>query len=365
MLEFKGYTPKKLVFVVILGVFLFFAFAEYIFTKQPSFPSLPAGAYVGEINGLIPGKAVTMYAERLEGIDAVLLVIFLEGAKPGIHQLRLLGEDAEENAEKTGKWMPLTVELNGERQKISGAATGDSFAGHVYVGDEAKAVWNLHPVQTEALRRNAIPPESTFNLAHWLTKKGDFRILADEEVSLDRSITEMEEKVAKLESYVGEEQQLRVRSLQRKEELEKETESLRETRQKKLDELKGYVRELEQLNRITRRGQTIELARRVAKRENKWYLVNWQQGVDLSALEETIALQLNVDLRKLNVQVDRARELESLKNSVALERAKIKKLKKLYQDKLRPQQPPPVDDNGNEKNDSEKPWWKGWDSVFG
>lgn len=359
MREFKLQIPKQIIAIVVVLIFGFFLFADKLFDSEPYFPDLPAGAYVGEISGIGSNQSATIYAERLDGINALLLVVFKEGWKPKIHQLRKLFSE-EENAE-TIQWKPLKIKFDENSFSLSGAAQSADFSGMVSDKENVIGKWTLEKIEPSELRRDVLASAKNFSLAAWLKQKGIYRSLREEEESLDLSITSGEEKLQKLEAYVAEGAELRARARARREELEESIQTLKAKRSEKLSELKQYVREIEQLDRITKKGRTIELARRVSKRENKWYLVHWQQGMDLSALEESLAVSLNVDLRKLNVQVERAREIESLRHSIALEQSRIRKLKEMYRRKIEG----PPKKSPEEKQKPEQPWWKRWDTVFG
>ncbi len=125
--------------------------------------------------------------------------------------------------------------------------------------------------------------------------------------------------------------------------------------------MKELVRQLEQLTRITRRGQTVDLERRISKKEEKWYLVNWQVGEDSSVLEENMARRMNIDLAKLNENAKRAREIQSLKGKLLQEQDRVLKLEKLYENKVHEGSP------GSTPLQKEpgKPWWKSWEGLFG
>ncbi len=359
MREIKFHIPKQVIAIAVVLIFGFFLFAEKLFDSEIYFPNLPSGAYVGEISGVGSNEQATIYAERLDGINALLLVVFKAGWKPKIHQLRKIS--TEEESPERFRWKPLKIKFDENSFLLSGADSNGNFAGTVTKGELVVGKWSLEQIEPKDLRRNVLATAKNFSLPNWLKQKGIYRTLREEEEQLELSIKDGEEKLQRLEAYVAEGAELRARARTRRQELEESISELKSKRAEKLQELKQYVREIEQLDRITKKGRTIELARRVSKRENKWYLVHWQQGMDLSALEETLAASLNVDLRKLNVQVERAREIESLRHSIALEQSRIRKLKEMYQRKIEG----PTKKEPQEKPTTEQPWWKRWDTVFG
>ncbi|MCB0323310.1 MAG: hypothetical protein KDD69_07030 [Bdellovibrionales bacterium] len=369
-------TSRKAVEFKVLPVAAIGAAAALVFVvllalgRESSFPALPTGSYVGSVTGLGDvGEANSprsMYVERTAGGDALLFVVFQDEFRPQIVPITWRRPDSSAEERQTAGFLPPTVTFKTRQFTLHGAESNNQFTGEVLLDGSSVGIWSLRPISPKELRKDAIDSDSPFDVASWLRLKGEYRMAGEAHAELKRSIDEMQERREKLARYVQQGDALKQRAESRRVELEEKLTSVAETQEGRLAELKGYVRELDQLNRITRRGRTIELARRVGKRENKWYLVNWEQGMDLSSLEAGLANRMNVDVRKLDQQVNRARELDRLKTTIIEERARVRKLQKMYRDKIRENTggqeniPAPTEGEGEQK-----PWWKKWDSLFG
>ncbi len=136
-------------------------------------------------------------------------------------------------------------------------------------------------------------------------------------------------------------------------------EPLRARLVEKTSQIATAVAEVQQLQRITRLGRTIDLARRVSTREDKWYQVNWQQEGDTAGIEEGLAQSMNVDLERLNKSYSKAQEIRNLRARIAEERERVAELTRRYQEKLAPQRPQGEESGPKE----ERPWWQRWNIV--
>ncbi|HQH25831.1 MAG TPA: hypothetical protein PLP17_00425, partial [Oligoflexia bacterium] len=315
---------------VTLLVFAFAVCATIFLLARPevTFPDLPAGAYTGWISN-IPGEneRATVYAERIRSADALLFIVFRENNKPQVvpvkpkQRKKYLGLFGTQRALE-----PLTVRSGEHTLTLTGSSGAFGFSGKTQASSGSSGSWSLSPVAVNDLRRSSPVSAEDFDLREWLRLKARAHYLGREYESLERTCLEYTVQRDRLAKFLENQDQLRERARERREQVNQELQALSAQEQAKNDELKQLARELGQLARITRRGQAIELARRVAKREAKWYAVNWQQGADLSALEESLAQKMNVDLLKLQSNVKRAQEIEALENSIALERARVEKL---------------------------------------
>jgi hypothetical protein len=363
----KGFQFKFVPFatVLIAGAVSFVIYL--VLNQAQSFPTLPVGTYTGRMSGTTvnENEFVTIYAERLAGADALLIVVFDEGWQPKVLPIQWNRPNADLREKEAAGIKPIELSKGKLTYVLQGTENAGKFSGEVVAGHGGRGVWSLEPASASSLRQSALPKDTLFNFQAWLTGKGRYRLDLEEEAALDVYIGEKEARLEKLRAYVAEEEELRARSEKRRADLEAKLEGLTEKREQKMLELTSFARELQQLNRITRRGRAIELARRVAKRENKWYLVNWQQGMDLSAVEESLAVKMKVDLRKLNVQSARALEIEKLRNSVLQEQVKVRKLQNLYNERLRGGPRKENKEKDENKNQEKAPWWKRWDTVFG
>jgi hypothetical protein len=236
-----------------------------------------------------------------------------------------------------------------------------SLGGKILQGELEKGTWSIKLNPELVSRYDLISQYPTLNISKVLSAKATYQSILAKQGEVRSSISKAEGREKLLEKYVADGKELRKRANSRRDDLEKKVLALKETRKEKLKQLRRHVRELEQLMRITGKGRAVDLARRVAKRENKWYLVNWQVGSDTSAIEESIAEELGVNLRKLQKNYKKAKEYEDLKMVISEEKRKIRELAREYQRRL----DPPKKKKKEEKPKTKPPWWRRLDTVFG
>lgn len=325
-----------------------------------SFPALAHGAYVGQISGLgsDPSDSYTIYAESLSSTDALLIVVFKEGWNAQLVALKT--QEIGTTAEKSKfKFQPIA--LNSEEQKLFlyGSASGAQFAGEVAKSLDPDPTpignWSLRPTSTSELRASKVSLANGFDFAAWLQAKGQHRKRAAELAVVSEEYAAEQQQLEQLNRLLEDETPLKNASAQYLQELEQEVEKLRTQEISHKKRILEFIRELDQLRRITKEGRSVELARRVVTRENKWYGVNWAKAEDFSRLEEGFAGSMEIDLRKLNDNYARTREVQRLKNQITREKVQVAKLQQQYQDKLKRSK--------EKKKDKDKSWWN-WDNVF-
>lgn len=344
-----NFIPLAAAFVVCLLGFLVFL----LLRGRASFPALPTGAYSGFISGT-SSRTATFYAERIRSSNAFLFVIFAEGWKPQI----VFGELQPAAASSEERFYPLTIKNEqGREYVLRGSGKQDGFKGKVRSGKETLGSWSLERLPNEKLHDDFSRSFNMTQLKQWLEYKGRYYELARNDAEVERAIKDKHDKLAKLNNYVSEEQSLRERAKERRNQLRRRIKELRQTNQAKTDELNRAVGELEQLVRITRRGRAIELARRVAKRENKWYFVNWEKGQDLSSMEEQLAQESGIDSQKLETSVKRAQEVHALRAQIEQEKQRIYELQETYRERVNSDRENRRREQQFEERQEEKPWW--------
>lgn len=351
-------TPKPVLVAVILLWALVLTFLLWPRSQSKLFPVLASGSYVGAITGLSedPAQSLSVYIERIENTDGLLMVLFEPGWKAKF--IPLFVPNGTEEGETPSGYQPLRLQKADKTFALFGSATASGYTGALEENGLPVGQWALQPVSAKDLRVGSPSIDENFDFVSWLRTKGRHRIRMQELVQINDKMKQKYASLKKTTDVVNERSLLKEAGRAYQGELEAEVKTLREQDagyKKRLNEL---VAELEQLRRITKRGRSIELARRVVKRENKWYHVNWSQGEDLSALEETLAGSRSIDLQKLNQRFDQALEIKRLKNQIAQEQARIQKLKRVFQEKLK-------DGKEQEEKNKGKPWWRKLDSVFG
>ena len=326
-------------------------------TPENLFPVLPSGSYIGGITGMSTDRtqSVSVYVERIENTAGLLMVLFEPGWRARF--VPLFVPDGTGEDETPVGYLPLSMEKTGRRYELFGQATASGYSGTLALNGLPIGQWALQPVSAKELRVGSPSFDEDFNFIAWLRTKGNHRLRLQELADVSAQLDSAYANIRTTSEVIDEQHSLKRVSGEYYNELEQEVKELRSQDAEYKKRVNELVRELEQLRRITKGGRSIELARRVVKRENKWYQVNWSQGEDLSALEETLAASQSIDLRKLNERHRQALEIKRLKNQVAQERAKIQKLKRQFDEKLKGEK--------EKKKEEKKPWWRRLDTVFG
>src|SRR5690606_35702446 len=123
-------------------------------------------------------------------------------------------------------------------------------------------------------------------LEEWLETKGRYLIVKAQVERLSSQLNQYEENKKKLTRFLDDEVLLRKRAADRLESLEAQLETIKKEQQSGEKDVKEAYSELEMMRRITKRGRVVELARRVAKREHKWYLANWVDEENTGAINQ-------------------------------------------------------------------------------
>jgi hypothetical protein len=335
------------------------AAAYFLFSSTPeSFPAIPGGTYVGRWNGADGKAGPGLYAERITGTNSLLFVVFENGWTPQAVPLKTFAQRSS-----TSAFRPLTLSHEHVVYTLLGDESGDGFRGEIRASNGRNGTWELHPVSSSSLKDSlALTPED-FDLKSWLTAKVGYNASRDEIDALRVSHEQSSGKYDKLERFVKDEDTLKDRSRSRIDELESEINRVTAERKKSTQDLKNALSDLTLLTKIKARGQIVDFDRRIARRENKWYGINW--AADGSAgedVQQQLAAQENVDLKKLDAEVKRAEEIQRLQATITQEQSKIQQLQALFDQRTNPapQTPEPAPEQENSK-----PWWKSWDAISG
>ncbi|MFN8389989.1 MAG: hypothetical protein U0136_06840 [Bdellovibrionota bacterium] len=355
-----------------LGIAALCAALAWFFLLAPkgkSFPMLREGTYVGTIIGLdgSPPTGTGVYAERIAGTNSLLVVLFASGWTPQAVELK--------PQSKGGDFRPLAVTYHGQSYTLSGSGSGDQFAGELAGAGGTRGTWSLQSIASASLKA----PKTTMSdadLKSWLQAKVTYNTAKDELVSLKSTHEQEASKFEKLTRFVQDENVLKDRSRSRIDELESEINRVAAERKKSTQDLKNALNDLSLLTKTTKRGQVVDLNRRIQRRENKWFGINWSSEAadsdSAAGLEADLAEKEQVDLRKLNSEVKRAEEIRKLQTTIAQEQSRIEQLRAAYDQKLHSVEapPPPATAPGEPRRppveqEEQKPWWKKLDGILG
>jgi hypothetical protein len=321
--------------------------AYFVFYKPAQFPLLPDGKYVGVATGFgrVNQSETTFYAEKLAGEDKLLLLLFLDKFQPQIVQLELLQGMQNHTAIK-----PINLKIDDRIFLLSGSQVGEAYKGKVMLSGVEKGWWELKAIPANATEvMGAFMKDSPMSdFKAWLDSKLRLRTREDKLRQAKVRLVDQQEKVEKLQKTLAEKDTLLSRAQQRREELDKEllkAVSRKESLTKEIDDL---ISELDLLQRITKKGQAIRLARRIAHRENKWFLANWGSNLGEGEVVENTtsgaenmpsaaeqvgenpidesALPPSIDAQKLTELLRKAEEIQSLLKEIEREKSRISQL---------------------------------------
>jgi len=306
-------------------------FAVYIYRdvgSRGTFPGLAAGSYVGEISGLstsAPQQSYPFYVERLSSNAATIVVVFKKDWQPQLISLET-PENVTAGNSAQAVVKPLTIKDGEASYSISGKAWLGTFRGEVQGGVKPGS-WSLSPISREALsvELDKISGEQEA-FERWMVVRDKFLLMESQVRQTDVAVREAVEKSSKLALLLEEEKTLRNRAAARRAALAQQITQLGTNQEESEQALINLVKELELLGRITKRGKAVAMARRVATRENNWYLANWRAEEDSSGLEEFLLGSGTIDLKQVEGEIRRAEEKRTLLAEINAERRKISQL---------------------------------------
>lgn len=296
-----------------------------LWPSPPSFPQLPAGVYFGELRGF-DGKVdsrLPIYVESIAKTSSLLIVPIQDQSPPELHPLEI-------SARVPNSYEPIVVRLKDFSVTLSGTQEGDSFEGIL----DPVGSWTLHPLDSKKLRENTSLLQAKIELPNWLKLKSESASTVNQLEELKTTYAKEKERLQSLEELLGNEKLLKERSDARREALASEIDRVTEKKRKLAEDLRNSLDDLSVLHRIRLDGQSVEVARRILKREERWFDGAPTEESGDESLEEQLAANDQVDLAKLNAAAKRAEEIQELKRNIATEQSQLQILNAEYQRKI-------------------------------
>ena len=306
--------------------------------KEKTFPSLPIGAYVGQISGVegSEGEFHTIYVERVSQANALLTVVLDEGWVPQVIPVARHYPDSGKGDQLTEDipFNPITITRGERSYRLTGVHSFGEFTGDVMGDDGTRGVWSLWPVSSSHWKKSLdYAMAENVDLREWLSTKVSYLAVRKEAETRDTAIRERAEKLQRLSGFVEQTEVLQSKAGERKDALRGEVTRLEDEQRKRGKEVSTLVGELDLLGRITKRGKAVSLARKVARREHKWYLANWGVEEDTSELESYLQAAFHLDSAALEQQYAAAKEKRDLQQRVANEKRQIRELRQKLADR--------------------------------
>ncbi len=295
----------------------------YLLPAPPSFPLIAPGAYFGEMAGFDgkPDTKVPVYAEVIGKSNSLLVVPIVEGAIPELHPLvpSQRVKDAYE---------PPIFRLKVDAFSLTGEKNGEGYSGTL----EPTGTWSLFPIDLKKLRESTPAIDTAAQLPKWLAVKAKSASVLGQLEELKSGFNQKKDHLQNLDQLLSNEKLLKERSQSRRDVLTSEISRVTEQKRQLAQNLRDALDDLSVLHRVRRDGQAVEVARRILKREQRWFdsLSTSDSGGDES-LEEQLAANDKVDLQKLNSAAKKAEEIAELRRTMAEEQSQLQILETEYQ----------------------------------
>ncbi|MCC6221070.1 MAG: hypothetical protein IT291_07515 [Deltaproteobacteria bacterium] len=327
----KSLAFYSIVVTLVVGIFLYLV----IGSGERTFPALPDGTYAGEISGITTAKNKfqTFYVEKAFNASALLMVIFNPGWVPQLVPFevgtdRINGKDVQGS---TDHYKPVALMSEGRKFLLTGALEEGGYTGNVDFAGKRIGSWRIRPItQSGVVNEPSGLSVSEEEFRKWLESKVQLSWLRRRATKTANVIERIKRKKEKLTRVVTDEDTLRAKASEQVAKLETEVRDVSSRRDELDKQINGLISELSLLERITKRGKSIALARRVAEREQRWYMANWQTDDEASGFGELGASGAgsSIDLSALEKRYRIAANIQVLYGEIAAEKRKIEELEK-------------------------------------
>lgn len=288
--------------VLLVGLFSFLV--SYLIERGQSFPDLAIGTYAGSIEAPDDQGPLTLFIERLASKPAIVISVFGLGVMPQAVALEPLTDNPSNSI---GAFKPVSFLLGDDTLTLSGSLDGSEASGIA----RSRAGRSLRWLVRASSSSSAMPLSERLldDLQDWVDTRAMYQSLQKEFAQIQQELTEAGERKQRLQTLIEQEEVLKKRALTRREALSKELAQLIEAHRKEQQDVEKLIAEMGVVNRVSSTGRAVENARRISRRENKWYLANWSDEQDANALSEYLAQNSKVDLAKLQEAYSRALEV--------------------------------------------------------
>lgn len=347
----------KKISLFLAGILPIAVIAYLLIPEVKTFPIIGEGYLSGTISGIAPRPENTysLFLEKVKDKDELIAIVFIQNWEPQVISLEL-----DESA-KAPALLPLRIDYAESTYSLTGSQKGKGYAGLVRSKGRKVGRWTIQSA-------DLAPPQGhqakNMQLSKWLQLKGKYYSLQEQYKQILDEVKIHSAEVTLLSKILESKDELEDAASNEIQTLGTKLKEKKVEKAKLVKNVEDRARSLEQLTRITRRGRTIELARRVAKRENKWYLVNWGDSSNAAISEEELAERMNVDIRKLSGKLSQSEEYLKLKGSIAVERRKIRELQNMINERQQMKEERQIQKQKGPRR-PETPWWEKWDTLFG
>ena len=288
------------------------AIFHFLKANNPSFPVLEPGTYVGKVSGEVfeDGAPKTFYLKKYPDMLTAFVTVFDSSWQAKEIRFQALLHEASSGASAVLEFEPLVLRQDGKTLSFSGLENNGQYLGQAKSNSGLLSNWSLQLVSLE--EQDELPKE--FRL--WLRDRVKHQKFQQSLSRMSHELREKENEYYRLKKTLDNKDALVEKAEKQKEDLRLERDRLKQEREKFRGEVRDLVRELDLIKRISKKGKAIELSRRVAAREAKWYEANWgtkEDEVDLEILQGVEG----IDLSDLERRFKEAQEKQILQAEIS------------------------------------------------
>lgn len=338
------YNKKSQVFFwSSLGFFVLIVLKVLATRQELSFPYIPTGTYVGYITGLanFNRDSASLLVESFGDGEELHVNVLLEGVSVQKVTLKernvsrdflpLIDRSDVDKAERklgaTHQYNPISLSLGDVSYLLFGERHRSDWSGGHIASDGGGGHWFLERTAEEP---RSIPDEAKDAFGEWLYYR-TFSLLAEEQVSsLARQVNLLQSRYKELQVWSASPGDLQKAVERKNGEVGSALGELVSGNTKLSTEVQAYVKELELLMRLTKRGNVVMLARRIYNREKSWQLAGWDRETMVDGGDEGggAGEDGEVNLAELNDAYLRANENAKLFKELDRERRALERLRR-------------------------------------
>ena len=318
---------------ILITIFLLVAagIASVIFFSPNRFAPVTQGVYEGELK-----------LNQSTVIEPILIDFSGEGARflnfASKQPLSLIKLEVSAKTKKALK--PIELKVEGQNSllhwdkiqqllNLAGYQPG-KFRGKIISEDKTLGTWWIRKAHNEKLKEVVRQVDAELNFINEKLNNA-YRVLELQNKldTLSKEVAERESRYQKFSSLLNEQEILVKKTSKRKNSLSNDNKKLSEENKKLEAELKQMIEKMDLLKRITNRGQSVEIARRINFKESQYFVALWDESSgslsSTTSEEQDIQIQPTLD-QELEDKFKVAYEVQNLKNEIALEQDKINQL---------------------------------------
>lgn len=286
--------------------------------RPAAFPYIPPGFYTGSVScktkTQILGENVQFSVQR-DGVSDLLILPFILGD---------VAREFKRSDMSPKNFGAVSIRLAGVEVALKTKDGLPHLRGAAYVGDKECGEWQLKPAPVLKETSSSLLSANFMELRSWMRKRSELLKIQDRLAQLEEAKVKRQEDFEKLNEALGDQDNLIVKSKNKRQELAEKINLVSEQRRRVTQQARDAITRLNLLGRTSPAGKIVDLNRRIARRENRYFTAEWGMVVD--EFDKRVAEQLNVPLDQVPELSRRAEEVEKLRLALDTERKRVDEL---------------------------------------